>query len=47
MTGRVVLVVFDADEWEQADRADVDAWLDRQALERELERRRARRGDPQ
>jgi len=43
----VLLVIYDRAEWEQADRVDVDAWLDRLAVERELERQRARRGGPQ
>ena len=41
-----VLVVYDATEYEQADRSDSDAHLDRLAEERELARRRDRRGDP-
>jgi hypothetical protein len=39
--------VYDPDEYGQADEIDVEAWRDRQAVERELARQRDRRGDPQ
>jgi hypothetical protein len=37
---RIVLAVYDPDEYDQVDDVDRQAWRDRQALEREIGRRR-------